>query len=393
MSPRTRLFVALVSTALVGYVALGSLLGRVLGDTTYGQLAIFNEVVRLVRDSYVEPIDMDRAMNGAKLGLTEALDGDSAYLDDEEFRALQQPSKDTAEVGALLTRRLSYLMVVSARDGSPAHKAGMRPGDVIKNIDGRYARFLPAPVGQHLLRGAPGSVVKLTVLRPGSDPLELSLVRERPTPVAPSSKMLKDAVGYVKVPEFAPKVAEEVRGEIEGLRKAGALKLVLDLRGSGHGVPAEGVKVAELFLKGGTIGKLSGAKIAEQVFTGDASHDIWDRPLAVLVDNGTAGGAEVVAAAILDAGRAQLVGEHTFGRACTQKMVPLEQGGLLITVGKYTSPKGTAIHGKGLTPTVPVEGPDEDEAASPAPAAAPAGDPILDKALEVLRGGEVKKAA
>jgi carboxyl-terminal processing protease len=391
MSPRIRLGVALVSTALVGYVALGSLLGRVLGDTTYGQLAIFNEVVSLVRNSYVEPINLDRAMTGARLGLTEALDGDSAYLEDDEFKAYQQPaSKDAAaEVGLLLSRRLSYLMVVSARAGSPADKGGVRPGDVLKTIDGRYARFLPAPVGQRLLRGAPGSVVKLTVLRAGSDPLELSLVRERLTPLAPASKILQDGVGYLKVPEFAAKAADEVRGELESLKKRGAQQLVLDLRGSGHGPAAEGVTVAELFLKGGTIGKLGGVKSPEQVFTADPSKSAWDRPLAVLVDNGTAGAAEVVAAALLDSGRAQLVGEHTFGRAAVQKTVPLEEGGLVLTVAKYASPKGNAIHGKGLTPTVPVEGPDEDEPADPQ---APA-DPILEKALEVLQGGEVKKAA
>jgi carboxyl-terminal processing protease len=393
MSPRTRLLVALTSTGIVGYVFVGILLGHVLGDTTYGQLAIFNEVVRLVRDSYVEPINLDRAMSGARLGLTEALDGDSAYLEDDEFKAYQQPaSKDAAaEVGLLLSRRLSYLMVVSARAGSPADKAGVRPGDVLKTIDGRYARFLPAPVGHRLLKGAPGSVVKLTVLRAGSDPLDLSLVRERLAPLPPTSRMLKDGVGYLKVAEFASKAADEVRGELEGLKKSGARQLVLDLRGSGHGAAGEGVKVAELFLKGGTIGKLAGVKSPEQVFTADAGRTAWDRPLAVLVDNGTAGAAEVVAAALLDSGRAQLVGEHTFGRAAVQKTVPLEEGGLVLTVAKYVSPKGNAIHGKGLTPTVPVEAPDEDEPADPA-AAHPA-DPILEKALEVLQGGEVKKAA
>jgi carboxyl-terminal processing protease len=392
MSPRTRLLVALTSTGIVCYVFVGILLGHVLGDTTYGQLAIFNEVVRLVRDSYVEPINLDRAMTGARLGLTEALDGDSAYLDDEEFKAYQQPaSKDAAEVGILLSRRLSYLMVVSARAGSPADKAGVRPGDVLKTVDGRYARFLPAPVGQRLLRGAPGSVVKVTVLRAGSDALDLSLVRERLTPLAPTSKMLKDGVGYLKVPEFAAKAGDEVRGELEALKKAGARQLVLDLRGSGHGVAGEGVKVAELFLKGGTIAKLSGVKSPEQVFSADAARSVWDRPMAVLVDNGTAGGAEIVAAALLDSGRAPLVGEHTFGRAAVQKTVPLEEGGLVLTVAKYSSPKGNAIHGKGLVPSVPVETPDEDEPVDPA-APHPA-DPILEKALEVLQGGEVKKAA
>ncbi len=136
MSHRARLLLALVSTGLIGYIAVGSLLARVLGDTSYGQLAIFNEVVRLVIDSYVEPVNVDRAMAGARLGMADALDGDSSYLDAEEFRLYQQPRTESdAEVGLVLTRRFSFVMVVAARPGSPAEKAGLRPGDLLKTID------------------------------------------------------------------------------------------------------------------------------------------------------------------------------------------------------------------------------------------------------------------
>ena len=206
MSSRARLAVALVSTVLVGYVALGTLLGRVLGDTTYGQLALFNEVLRIVMEAYVEPVNVDRAMNGARLGLTDALDGDSAYLDADEFRAWQAAAgRDTdAEIGVILSRRMSFLMVVTAKAGSPAAKAGVRPGDLVKTIDGKHSRPLSAVAGQRLLRGAPGSVVKLTLLRAGSDPVDLQVVRERLTPVAPTGRMLDGDAAYVKIAEFTP---------------------------------------------------------------------------------------------------------------------------------------------------------------------------------------------
>jgi len=389
MSPRGRLVVALVSTLLVAYVAVGSLLGRVFGDTTYGQLAVFNEVVRLVLDAYVEPVNIDRAMMGARMGLTDALDGDSAYLDADELRAYQQPAKEgEAELGVVLTRRFSFLMVAATRAGSPAAKAGVKPGDIIKTIDGRHSRSLSPPSGQRLLRGEPGSIVKLTLLRAGSDPIDLSVVRERLVAVAPERRMLADATGYIKVAEFTPRAAEEVKSEIDALRRAGAHALVLDLRGSGAGAPADGVKIAELFLKGGPVGKLTGTREEEQVFTADPARSAWDRPLAVLVDTGTGGAAEVVTSALLDAGRGPIVGEHTFGRAGVQKIVPLTDGGLLLTVAKYVSPKGTAIHGKGIEPTVEVDVPDRDE-----DEAAPAGDPILDKALEVLKNPPAAKKA
>jgi carboxyl-terminal processing protease len=390
MSPRVRLVVAFVSTGFIGYIALGSVLGRVRGDSTYGQLAVFNEVVRIVLDAYVDPVNLDRSMAGARLGLTEALDGDSAYLEQDEFRAYQQPPREDGDVGLLLSRRFSFLMVVSARAGSPADKAGIKAGDIIKTIDGRHSRPLPAPVGQRLLRGTPGSVVKLTLLRAGADPIDVSLTRERLVPAQPLSRVLEDGAGYLKVPEFPSRVADDIRGELAALKRGGARRLVLDLRDSGEGAPAEAAKVAELFLHGGVVSRLTGNKVLEQVLTADPSRSAWDLPMAVLVDTGTAGPAEIVAAALLDAGRAPLVGEHTFGRAAVQKAVPLPEGGLVVTVGKYVSPKGNAIHGKGLEPSVPVEPAAEDEAVE----GEQPKDLILEKALEILKTeAEKKKAA
>ena len=389
MSPRGRLFIALLSTTLTGYIAVGSLLGRVMGDSTYGQLAVFNEVVRLVLEAYVEPVNLDRAMAGARLGLTEALDGDSVYLDAEEFRAFQQPVRESdGDLGLVLTRRFSFLMVVAARPGSPAEKAGVKPGDIIKTIDGRHSRPLPPAVGYRLLRGAPGSVVKLTLLRAGSDPVDVTVVRERLANTPPRSKVLEDGSGYLKVPEMSARVAEDVRSELESLKRGGAKRLVLDLRGSGYGVPAEGVKVAELFMKGGPVARFAAARATEEVLTANPARSAWDLPVAVLVDTGTAGASEIVAAALLESGRSPVVGEHTFGRAGVQKTVPLAEGGLVLTVGKYVSPKGNAIHGRGVEPSVSVEAPDENEAGDETPK----GDPMLDKALEILKT-EAKKAA
>jgi carboxyl-terminal processing protease len=388
MSPRIRLFVALASTGLIAYIAVGSLLGRVLGDTTYGQLAVFNEVVRLVLDAYVDPVNLDRTMTGANLGLTDALDGDSAYLDDEEFRLYQQPRRDAdSDVGLVLTRRFTFLMVVGSRPGSPAQKAGLRPGDIIKTIDGRHTRPMTVPIGERLLRGAPGSIVKLMVLRPGTDPLDFSLVRERIVAAPPRGKLLEDGIGYLKLAEFPPKTGEEARGEVESLKRAGARRLVLDLRGSAYGVPTEGAKVAEIFMKGGVVARVTGRKASEQVLSADPSRSLWDLPVAVLIDNGTAGPAEIVAAALLDVGRSPLVGERTFGRAPVQRAIPLVEGGLVITVAKYVSPKGNAIHGKGVEPSVPVEAPDQA-----AEEGKPAADPILDKALELLKTDSRKAA-
>ncbi|HKZ33197.1 MAG TPA: S41 family peptidase, partial [Vicinamibacteria bacterium] len=154
--------------------------------------------------------------------------------------------------------------------------------------------------------------------------------------------------------------------------------------------PADGVAVAELFLQGGPVAKVVGRRADEKLLQADAARSAWAGPLAVLVTNGTAGPGEVVAAALLDAGRAKLVGEHTFGRAAVSRTVPLPEGGLVLTVAKYMSPKGTSIHGQGLAPSVPVAEEDDDTADVTARP-----DRILEKALEVVKaeGKPAEKAA
>jgi carboxyl-terminal processing protease len=385
MSHRARLLVFLASLGLVVSFIVGALpfLGLARGDTSYGQLAIFNEVVRLVLDSYVEPVNLDRAMAGARLGMADALDGDSAYLDPEEFRLYQQPVRETdAEIGLVLTRRFSFVMVVAARPGSPADKAGLRPGDILKAIDERHTRPMPAVVAERLLRGAPGSSVKLGVLRAGADPFDVTVVRERVLPAIPESRMLEGGTGYVRIADVTASTADDVRTDVERLSREGAARMLLDLRDAAWGTPADGVKVAELFLQGGPVAKLVGRRMEEQLLQADAARSAWSGPLAVLVDNGTAGPGEIVAAALLDAGRAKLVGERTFGRAAVSKTVPLPEGGLVLTVAKYVSPKGTSIHGQGLDPSVPVA-PERDEDED-LPEGTPRPDRILEKALEVV---------
>lgn len=388
MSSRTRLVVAFASTALTAYIALGVLLGRVLGDSTYSQLAVFNEVIRLVLESYVEPVGIDKAMAGANLGLTEALDGDSAYLTPEDFAAYQKgPDPSAAEVGLALTRRFGFLMVVSALPGSPAEKAGIRTGDIIKTIDGRHSRTIPVPVGERLLRGAPGSEVRLELLRARHDPIDLTLVRERMPASEPERRQLEDGTGYLRVVGFSPGTAQSVRGELELLQRAGASRLVLDLRGAAFGAEQDAVGVAEAFLHGGVVAQLGGRREAERTLTARADRNAWDLPLAVLIDAGTAGPGEIVAAALLDAERGPLVGQRSFGRAPVQRAIPLPEGGLLLTVAKYMTPKGEPIHGEGVQPSVVVERDDEEDE-KPAQK-----DAVLEKALELLRATALEKAA
>ncbi len=237
---------------------------------------------------------------------------------------------------------------------------------------------------RRLLRGAPGSTLKLVLLKPTGEPSEVTLVRERLSPIPVTSRTLPDGTGLVKVTEFGPRVGSEVRGEVEALRKKGAQSLILDLRGAAFGALPQAAKVAELFVKGGALGSLKGEHVPEQVLSADPAQNVWDLRLAVLVDTGTSGPGEIVAAALNEQLGVPLVGEHTFGRAGVQKPIAIEEGGLVLTVARYVSPKGNVVHGRGLVPTVPVSrsAATEDEAAETSPQGS---DPILDKALEVLK--------
>jgi carboxyl-terminal processing protease len=208
------------------------------------------------------------------------------------------------------------------------------------------------------------------------------VVRERILPTAPRGRLLEGAVGYLQVTDFTTETGSEARGQVDALRRAGATRLVVDLRHAAWGPPAEGVKLAEVLVKGGPVAKLIGRGGEERLLEANPARSVWSGPLAVLIDNGTAGAGEVAAAALAETGGATLVGERSFGRTGVSRVVPLAEGGLLVTVAKYASPKGTAIHLEGLKPAVPVERPAEDE---DEPDGRTRPDPVLEKALEILR--------
>ena len=362
---------------------------RALGDTGYTQLSIFHEVVSMIRDSYVDPVNMDRTLDAAESGLLEALDGDSGYLDVEEFKTLQAGKRAPAGTGIVLGRRFGFLTVVATRPDSPARKAGIKAGDYIKFIDGKHTHGLTVVKGERLLDGEPGTSVKVAIFKSGTDAVEASLVRERPAMSAPVSRVLEGGIGYIAVSDLSDGVASTLKTTIAGLQAQGAKSLVLDLRSSATGPLKNAVALSELFIKGGVVAKLATRNAPEQTLVASEASSPWPGPLAILVDRGTAGAAEIAAACLNDSERASLFGENTFGRAGVQKQIPLESGGgLLLTVSRYLTPKGQAINGKGLTPKTLVRNPEALDAFG-----APGKDPVLDKALESLKATALKAAA
>src|SRR4029453_16379452 len=255
MTSRTRLWILAVSTPLIAFAIIGGYLGQARGkDDTYQHLRVFHDVVSQLAKTSGGEVNIQQAMRGAMRGLSDALDPDSAYLTPELVKAMEQnASAGPADIGVDLTRQY-YLRVVSARDGSPAAKAGVRTGDYIRAIDGRATRDMSSYEGMRLLRGAPGSKGALLVIRNNAtDPHELSLVRERTMSAEITNRMANASTGYVRVAEFTKDVPAKVTQAVGALTKTGANRFVLDLRGPATGDIDNGIAAARLFVPSGTL--------------------------------------------------------------------------------------------------------------------------------------------
>lgn len=391
MSFRTRLVVLLVSTPVVAFAVVGGLLGKtVTKEDSYQHLRVFEDVVSLVANNYVEDVDMDRVMEGAMRGLADGLDPDTSFLSAADVTALDgNEPPPPGDVGLELTRQY-YLRVVAARDGSPAAKAGLRTGDYVRAIDGEPTRRMSLFNGMRRLRGPVGSKVTLTVLRDSAtEPRDVVLERAPLPSGEVTARMVAPGVGLLRVAAFEAGVVDAIKKGVDTLRQGGATSLIVDLRSTAWGSLENGIAAARLFLPSGTLVQRQARGQAAQPATAQPGDGAITLPVVVLVTTGTSGAAELFVSALAENKRAELVGERTLGRAGEQKLVKLADGtGLLLTTARYLTAEGKPIHGAGVEPTERVEEPDVEFGEAPAP-----GDPMLDKALARLAARAAKVAA
>jgi carboxyl-terminal processing protease len=392
----------LISSAAV---LLFTLLGGVNGvrasskDGAYPQLQVYSEVLSRVRSEYVEEPNIPTVTDGALHGLLESLDANSSYLTPTEFKDYKAHKTEArGEIGAAVSKRFGYASVISVIPGSPADKAGLQDTDIIEAIEGKSTREMSLAEIHNLLSGLPGSNVNISVVRARkAEPQKMVITRDMIAIPPVVDKMLADGIGDIKVDALTKGMPEEVAAKVKALQKAGAKKLILDLRNVAEGEESAGIATANLFLNHGTISYLQGQTYPREPFNADPTKAITTLPVAVLVNKGTAGAAEIVAAAILENARGDVVGDKTFGDGSVQKLIDLRDGSaLILSVAKYYSPSGKAIQDSAVTPNVLVADvddeaavPDEDENAAPAaqeekkqPAQT---DEQLDKAVQVLK--------
>jgi carboxyl-terminal processing protease len=351
-------------------------------DGAYRQMNVYQQVLKRIQTDYVTQPNMERVTTGALHGLLESLDPDSSYLTPAEYKIYKErPTTGVGQVGITASKRFGYAMVVNVLPGSPADREHVNDGDVIESIGDKSTREMSLAVIRMMLDGKPGTTVTISLVRPRkSDPDKITLTREIvPVPPLAQQQYESDSILYLKPVVINKARIDELAQKIKANKNR---KILLDLRDVSGGDEQEGLRLANFFINSGTLGSVEGQKFPKQTFTADPSKYITGAPLAVLVNRGTYGAAELTAAAIEGAKRGDVVGERTFGEGTVQKTLELPDGAaLLLTVAKYEGPDGKKIQDDAVMPTVQVgQNPDDDQDETPSK-----GDEMLTKALQLLK--------
>jgi carboxyl-terminal processing protease len=382
-----------VSVLLVALVFLGGMgPSRVRADSqpdgAYPEMEVYSEVLKKVQTDYVSDPNMTKVTVGALHGLLESLDPDSSYLTSEEYAAYKQRSNEgAAQVGLNISKRYGYATVVSVEPGSPADRQQLEDGDILEAIEGHSTREMSLVMIRLLLEGKPGTDVTVSVVRPRkAEPDKITLTRAMPqVPALQQAEYETSTILYLKPGVLSKERVNEIAARLKEMKKNGNKKVLLDLRDVAEGDEDQGVRLANFFLQSGTIATLSGQKYPYEAFNADPTKFITGAPLAVLVNHGTSGPGEIVAAAVLDNKRADVVGDRTFGEGSVQKTMELPDGAaLILSVAKYATPLGKKIQDEAVTPNVVVaSAQDNDDQNGEGKSHKP--DDQLNKALDILK--------
>ena len=431
MSFRTKFILTLLSATLTLYTAVGgwiSTRAQQPANDPNAQLKIFESVLQHIQSDYVDEPNMEKVRAGALRGLAYGLDPYSTYLTPEQVKEFNAGNNNSvAGIGAEMSQVASYLYVIAPMKGSPADLAGIKAGDIIEYIDNKATRDISLYDAKQLLNGPAGSEVKLRVLRANTSPLTVTVKRGSSRAAAAEARMEAGRVGVIRINSLNDGESNEVKAKLQDLLKQGAQKIVIDVRDTAGGSLNEAVAVANFFIKDGVIAQTVGREgKALKTFNADPKVNLFTGPVVAMIDTGTAGAAEVVASALIERNRGQVVGEKSFGAGTEQQLFTLRGGdGLLLTTVKWASSNGKTFLGEdrahsGVAPSVEVKGqevtesvdPDDltgndddsikqpeqgnekrDVAPTPAAKPAPAEDLQLKKALELLKDKPAQRAA
>ena len=325
-------------------------------DDEQGRL--YDEALDQIADNFYRPVDRDHVLDESLAGAVKSLDDRfSAYFDPKAYSEFNEATNGEFEgVGMTVAEAERGLRVVTVFDGSPAMAAGIHPGDVITEVDGESLQGQTAEQATSRIKGEAGTKVRLTVVTGSRPPRTLALRRERVDVPVVESRMERSRgarIGHVRLFSFTSGAHGEVRDAVDDLLDKGADGIVLDLRDNGGGLLNEAVLVSSIFVDDGTIVSTRGRSRPRRVFEATGNAIDADIPVAVLVDRESASASEIVAGALQDRDRGEVVGTRTFGKGVFQEVRQLSNGGALdLTVGEYFTPKGRNLGGKGIEPGV-----------------------------------------
>lgn len=337
----------------------------------YEAIALFTQVLEEVHRSYVDAdeADYDSLIHHALTGMLQGLDPYSVFLDKASFKDMKDDTSGSfGGIGVVISMKNGMLTVVSPMEDTPGFRAGILSGDIVVEVEGQETREMSLAKAVRLMRGEPGTEVKIKTLRPSTREIEeITIIREEiDVASVKGTEMLQDGIGYIRVVQFNEPTGKDLKAELEGLVEQGLNGLVLDLRGNPGGLLSSAAEVAELFLPRGkmivfTRGRENAAEGLQYKSRGLTHYSSKDFPMVILVNGGSASAAEIVAGALQDHKRAMLVGEKTFGKGSVQSLLPLEDGSAVkLTTAKYYTPSERVIHGHGIEPDYTVEMPAKD---------------------------------
>lgn len=338
-------------------------------SSLFRELKIFTDVLAIVQRDYVREVDSRQLIEGAIKGMLATLDPHSGYLDPDFYQDLQVQTKgEFGGLGIEITIRDGLLVVVAPMEGSPAEKAGIRAGDAIVKIEGKFTKEFSLVDAVKRLRGPKGTPIDISIYRKGQpDLIDVTLIRDNITVKSVRSRYLGEGYGYVRVNQFMERTAEDLKSALKNLghsSQAGEIKgLILDLRNNPGGLLTQAIMVSDMFLKEGIIVYTDGRMESQkQKFYAHGRGTEPEYPMIVLVNGGSASAAEIVAGAFKDHGRALILGTQTFGKGSVQTITPLENGGAItLTTALYYTKSGNSIQAKGVRPDIEVESSDSLE--------------------------------
>lgn len=362
----TMWLVAIMTTALLAFSSIPGMATD--AQSKFESLKRFSQILDLVERYYVQDVPRTDLINGAIDGMLQSLDPHSTFMDQEEYKSMQEST--TGEffgIGVEITQDESgVLRVVTPIEDTPADKAGLAAGDLILEVNGSLTQDLGLRESVSRIKGAKGSKVKLTILsKKAKAPREVEIVRDSIPLISAKVRELDDGIVWIRLSRFSENTTDELKEKLTAYKKKHKIKgVVLDLRNNPGGLLDQSIKIADIFLQGGTVVSIKGKGNESRNF--DAAKQSADitAPMVVLINAGSASASEIVAGALRDHNRALIIGEPSFGKGSVQNIIPLNDGSAIkLTIARYFTPNGTSIQAKGIEPDllVPFEIPAKEE--------------------------------